>query len=98
MANEKDYTKMSETDIAFDILQEQHKPMWYKDLIEEVIKRKQKPIQAVSHTIAEIYTLINMDSRFAYDAIASRTAEGTRSMWGLAIWQSEEKAAEDENN
>ena len=83
-----DFENSTETDCAFHILQEKGQPMWYRDLIEEVIAKKKKPIQSVSHTISEIYTLINMDSRFSYNEAASKN-EG-RGMWGLAEWAAEE--------
>ena len=32
----------------------------------EVIEKKCKPVQSLSAAISEVYTLINMDSRFQY--------------------------------
>ena len=43
----------------------------------EVIEKKCKPVQSLSAAISEVYTLINMDSRFQY------TGDG---MWGLTEW------------
>jgi DNA-directed RNA polymerase subunit delta len=51
--------------------------MYYKDLVLDVIEKKAKPVQSLSQTISEVYTLINMDSRFQY------TGKG---MWGLTEW------------
>ena len=69
-----DYAKRSETDVAHDILSEKNEAMYYKDLVMEVIDKKRKPVQSLSHAISEVYTLINMDSRFHYEG------EGK---WGL---------------
>jgi len=89
-----DYTNMSETDIAFAILQQKGAATWYKELIQEVLEKKNNSNQAVSHVIAEIYTLINMDSRFVYDAEQSK--EEGRCMWGLAEWQNVAKNVTEE--
>ena len=51
--------------------------MYYKDLVLEVIEKKCKPAQSLSAAIAEVYTLINMDSRFHHQG---------KSMWGLTEW------------
>ena len=41
----------------------------------EIIDKKQKPVQSLSLAISEVYTLINMDSRFHHVG---------KGMWGLA--------------
>ena len=71
------YAKSSETDVAYYILSKKGEPLYYKDLITEVIKKKAKPVQSLSHAIAEVYTQINMDSRFHHMG---------GSMWGLTEW------------
>ncbi len=71
------YAKSTETDIAYDILSKKGEPIYYKDLVTEVIKKKAKPVQSLSHAIAEVYTQINMDSRFHHMG---------GSMWGLTEW------------
>ena len=63
---EFDFLKSSEVDIASHILVAAGEPMYYKDLVMEVIEKKRKPVQSLSAAIAEVYTLINMDSRFHY--------------------------------
>ena len=73
-----DYSKRSETDVAYAILGESGQAMYYKDLVIEVINKKRKPVQSLSHAIAEVYTLINMDSRFHYEGDGK---------WGLAEWK-----------
>ncbi|MBF1684173.1 MAG: DNA-directed RNA polymerase subunit delta [Selenomonas sp.] len=72
-----DYTQMSEVDAAYHILAEKRETMHYKDLVLEVIDKKRKPVQSLSHAISEVYTLINMDSRFHYEG---------ESRWGLTEW------------
>lgn len=72
-----DYTTKSETDIAYQILAKAGKGIYYKDLITEVIDKKCKPVQSMARAISEVYTLINMDSRFHYMG---------KSVWGLTEW------------
>ena len=71
------YATSSETDIAYDILSKKGEPVYYKDLVTEVIKKKAKPVQSMSRAISEVYTQINMDSRFHHMG---------GSMWGLTEW------------
>ena len=71
------YAKSSETDVAYYILSKKGAPIYYKDLVTEVIKKKAKPVQSLSRAIAEVYTQINMDSRFHHVG---------GSMWGLTEW------------
>ncbi|MCI5567551.1 MAG: DNA-directed RNA polymerase subunit delta [Veillonellaceae bacterium] len=77
MAEEMDYTNKSETDVAYDILQKSGSTMYYKDLVTKVIELKNKPVQSMSAGISEVYTLINMDSRFHYEGDGQ---------WGLTEW------------
>ena len=71
------YAKSTETDVAYYILSKKGEPIYYKDLVTEVIKKKAKPVQSLSRAIAEVYTQINMDSRFHHVG---------KSMWGLTEW------------
>ena len=77
MPDTQDFTKMTEVDIAYDILSHAGQTMYYKDLVLDVIEKKHKPVQSLSAAISEVYTLINMDSRFHYEG------EG---QWGLTEW------------
>ena len=72
-----DYLQSSEVDVAYDILIKANEPLYYKDLIMDVIEKKQKPIQSLAMAISEIYTHINMDSRFHYEG---------KGKWGLTKW------------
>lgn len=72
-----DFLKSSEVDVAYYILTQSGEKMYYKDLVLEVIEKTHKPVQSLSAAISEVYTLINMDSRFHYEG------EG---QWGLTEW------------
>ena len=72
-----EYANRSETDVAHDILSEKNEAMYYKELVMEVIDKKRKPVQSLAQAISEVYTLINMDSRFHYEG---------ESKWGLTEW------------
>ena len=72
-----DFEQMAEMDIAHHILTQKKMPMHYKELITEVIETKHKPVQSLAMAISEIYTMMNMDSRFHYEG---------ESRWGLTEW------------
>lgn len=72
-----DFINSSEVDIAYHILTEKGQTIYYKDLVLEVIEKKHKPVQSLSAAISEVYTLINMDSRFHYEGDGQ---------WGLTEW------------
>jgi len=76
-----DFKHMSEVDIACQILLNKQEPMNYKDLILAVIAKAHKPVQSLSVAISEIYTMINMDSRFQYVG---------KGLWGLTEWSPSE--------
>jgi DNA-directed RNA polymerase subunit delta len=67
--------KLSETDIAFEILQAEGSPQNYHDLIVKVLNRLDLPINA--EQISSVLTQINLDTRFAY------AGQGE---WGLKVW------------
>ena len=76
---ENNFATMSEVDIAYQILSASGKdnPINFKKLIREVIAKKGKTVQNEAAAISEIYTMINMDSRFQH------AGEG---QWGLTDW------------
>lgn len=76
---EDKYATMSEVDIAYEVLIKSGKdnPLHFKKLIREVIAKKNKIVQNEAAVISEIYTLINMDSRFQH------IGDG---VWGLTDW------------
>ncbi|WP_294160635.1 DNA-directed RNA polymerase subunit delta [uncultured Selenomonas sp.] len=73
----QDFTKKTEVDIAYYVLTHKGETMYYKDLVLDVIEKKHKPVQSLSAAISEVYTLINMDSRFHYEGDGQ---------WGLTEW------------
>ena len=72
-----EFVHSSDIDVAHYILSEKKEYVYYKDLILEIIEKQEKTVQSLAATISEIYTHINMDSRFHY--------AGT-GMWGLTAW------------
>ena len=70
---------ISEVDLAYKILTESGKdnPIFYKDLILDILKRQKKEVQNEAAAVSEVYTMINMDSRFQH------VGEGR---WGLVEW------------
>lgn len=75
----KNFEDMSEVDVAYQILTESGKdnPIYYKDLILEILQKKGKSLQNEAAAISEVYTMINMDSRFQYYE---------KGKWGLTEW------------
>ena len=76
---ENNLESISEVDLAYQILVESGKehPLHFKKWILEIIARKGMENQYDASTISEIYTLINMDSRFQH------IGDG---IWGLSDW------------
>ena len=76
--------KISEVDLAYKILSRAGKdnPIYFKDLIRDIIAEKNKTVQNEAAAISEIYTMINMDSRFQH------VKDG---LWGLSDWYPPEK-------
>ena len=77
--SENNFEKIPEVELAYQILSESGKenPLYFKKLIREVIARKNITVQNEAAAISEIYTMINMDSRFQH------IGDG---LWGLADW------------
>lgn len=68
--------RMTEVDLAHNLLQKKSEPVYYRTLIEEVFSIKPHlgdPIQAIS----SLHTQINLDTRFIY------LGQG---QWGLKSW------------
>lgn len=77
--SENSVEKISELEIAYKILNEGEKdtPKYYKTLILEVLRAEDKSVQNEALAISEIYTMMNMDSRFQH------IGDG---YWGLTEW------------
>lgn len=73
------YDEITEVDLAYQILTDSGKdnPIHYKDLILKILEKKNKSTQNKAAAISEVYTMINMDSRFQHIS---------NGMWGLSEW------------
>lgn len=56
--------KKSEADWAYTIIEEKDGPVYYRDLIEEIVNRMNK--ERNPKTMASIYTRINIDNRLQH--------------------------------
>lgn len=72
-----DIKQAAEVDIAYQILKESGEAIYFRELINQVLAIKARPVHSVAHAISEIHTQINMDSRFSHLG---------KGMWGLADW------------
>lgn len=64
-------------DLAFMVLKAANTPYYYRDLMNEVAKQRGMTDEEINEYIAQLYTEINIDGRFA--------CVGT-SLWGLKRW------------
>jgi DNA-directed RNA polymerase subunit delta len=72
-------------DVAFEILRAANTPFYYRDLMKEIAKFKGLTDNEAMDVIAQVYTEINIDGRFA--------CVGTN-LWGLKRWYPVEKGDE----
>ncbi|WP_025718441.1 DNA-directed RNA polymerase subunit delta, partial [Paenibacillus polymyxa] len=75
-----DPEKVHETpmvDLAFMVLKAANTPYYYRDLMKEVAKLRGFSDEEINDVIAQLYTEINIDGRFA--------CVGTN-LWGLKRW------------
>lgn len=75
--------EMPMVDLAFELLKAANKPYHYKDLIGEIAKVRGLNESELTRVIAQVYTEINIDGRFA--------SVGNQ-MWGLKRWYPVEKS------
>lgn len=81
--NEEQAREMPMVDIAFAVLKAVNTPFYYRDLMAEVAKIKGLTEEQTMDVIAQLYTEINIDGRFA--------CVGTN-LWGLKRWYPVEKS------
>jgi DNA-directed RNA polymerase subunit delta len=74
--------EMPMVDLAFEILKSANTPYYYRDLMQKIAQYKQLSEEDVLQVIAQVYTEINIDGRFA--------CVGTN-LWGLKRWYPVEK-------
>ncbi|WP_282938243.1 DNA-directed RNA polymerase subunit delta [Paenibacillus sp. RC67] len=75
--------EMPMVDLAFELLKSANTPFYYRDLMAEIAKIKGLSEEDVMQVIAQLYTEINIDGRFA--------CVGTN-LWGLKRWYPVEKS------
>lgn len=78
--------EMPMVDVAFLILKAGNTPQYYRDLMQEVAKVKGIPDEEIMNVIAQLYTEINIDGRFA--CVGSN-------LWGLKRWYPVDKGEGD---
>lgn len=76
-------------DLAFLILKAANTPFYYRDLMMEIAKVKGIPEESIKDVIAQIYTEINIDGRFACVG---------KNLWGLKRWYPVEKTEDPVGN
>lgn len=69
--------EMSVTDMAYSILKTRGKAMYYKELIDSILRAKSIAVENQGRVIAQIHTEINLDSRFFHKGHGE---------WGLRDW------------
>jgi DNA-directed RNA polymerase subunit delta len=70
-------------DLAFEVLRSANVPFYYRDLMGEIAKLKGLSEDEVKQVIAQLYTEINIDGRFA--CVGSN-------LWGLKRWYPVDKS------
>ena len=70
-------------DLAYAILKEANNPMYYRDLMQEIARIKGLGEEDVNRVIAQVYTEINIDGRFACVG---------NNLWGLKRWYPVERS------
>lgn len=76
-------------DLAFMILKAANTPYYYRDLMNEVAKLRGMSEEEINDAIAQLYTEINIDGRFA--------CVGTN-LWGLKRWYPLERSEDPVGN
>jgi DNA-directed RNA polymerase, delta subunit len=69
--------EMPMVDLAFEVLKATNTPMYYRDLMMEIAKIRELDPEQINDVIAQVYTEINVDGRFA--CVGSNN-------WGLKRW------------
>lgn len=69
--------EMPMVDLAFEILKASNNPYYYRDLMQEIAKIKGISDDEMMQVIAQLYTEINIDGRFACVG---------NNLWGLKRW------------
>lgn len=75
--------EMPMVDLAFEVLKAANTPFYYRDLMMEIAKIRGFSEEQINEVIAQLYTEINIDGRFA--CVGSN-------VWGLKRWYPVEKS------
>ncbi|AJY74998.1 DNA-directed RNA polymerase subunit delta [Paenibacillus beijingensis] len=75
--------EMPMVDLAFEVLKSANTPYYYRDLMKEIAKYRGLSEAEINDVIAQVYTEINIDGRFA--CVGSN-------MWGLKRWYPVERS------
>lgn len=75
--------EMPMVDLAFEVLKAANTPFYYRDLMMEIAKIRGLSEDQINEVIAQLYTEINIDGRFA--CVGSN-------VWGLKRWYPIEKS------
>lgn len=78
--------EMPMVDLAFLVLKEANSPYYYRDLMQEIAKIKGFTEEQVMDVIAQLYTEINVDGRFACVG---------NNLWGLKRWYPVDNKSDD---
>ena len=87
--NERNIKELSPVDIGYYMIYSNQKPMYWKDLVTDIARIYYNIDSKITEdnrlrpqSLSEIYTLINIDSRFAHQS---------KGMWTLKEWLPAEK-------
>lgn len=75
--------EMPMVDLAFEVLKAANTPFYYRDLMQEIAKIKRLSENEAMQVIAQLYTEINIDGRFACVG---------NNLWGLKRWYPVDKS------
>ncbi|OMF29105.1 DNA-directed RNA polymerase subunit delta [Paenibacillus sp. FSL H8-0548] len=81
--------EMPMVDLAFEVLKAANTPYYYRDLMMEIAKIRGLSADGINQFIAQVYTEINIDGRFA--CVGSN-------MWGLKRWYPVERSEDPVGN
>lgn len=81
--------EMPMVDLAFEVLKAANTPYYYRDLMMEIAKIRGLNEEGINRFIAQVYTEINIDGRFACVG---------NNIWGLKRWYPVERAEDPVGN
>ncbi|QYR21576.1 DNA-directed RNA polymerase subunit delta [Paenibacillus sp. sptzw28] len=81
--------EMPMVDLAFELLKAANTPFYYRDIMIEIAKIRGLSQDEINQVIAQVYTEINIDGRFA--CVGSN-------MWGLKRWYPVERSEDPVGN